>query len=83
MQGCLLVILVASVVSFAADLVTGLAGTMPATCVARRKTFEKTISRKTIWVLDYARFENKRKLIVQLFASFMLFLDYIESAQKG
>jgi hypothetical protein len=79
MQGCLLVILVASVVSFAADLVTGLAGTMPATCAR----FEKTISRKTIWVLGYARFENKRKLIVKLFASFMLFLDYIESAQKG
>jgi hypothetical protein len=52
---------------------------MPATCTR----FEKTISRKTIWCLDYARFENKRKLIVQVFRSFMLFLDYIEMAQKG
>jgi hypothetical protein len=44
---------------------------------------EKTIGCKTIWHLDYARSEKKRKRIVELFRSFALFLDYIEPAQKG
>jgi hypothetical protein len=41
---------------------------------------EKKINRKASSAVDYARIENKRKLIVELFCSFMLFLDYIEPA---
>jgi hypothetical protein len=67
----------------AADLVFWHRLAMAAVPALRHAGPEKKISRKTSSAVDYARFENKRKLIVELFCSFMLFLDYIEPAQKG
>jgi hypothetical protein len=67
----------------AADLVFWRRLAMVAMPALRRAGSEKKINRKAISAVDYARFENKRKLIVELFCSFMLFLDYIGSAQKG
>jgi hypothetical protein len=67
----------------AADLVFWQRLGMAAVSALRHAGSEKKINRKAISAVDYARFENKRKLIIELFCSFMLFLDYIEPAQKG